>query len=744
MRTLAIALAGILAATIAPLSPAAATPAAAKTQTSGGGQVIVPTLVARATLDADYLADGPPSGAKVTAANGRTGPFAGQVIPGFSAALHNVDGTFWGLPDNGFGAKANSADFLLRLYLVKPRWEDADGGQGRIAVQRFISFRDPNKVLDFPIVNGATRQRLLTGADFDVESIVRAKDGTLWVGEEFGPFLLHFSASGVLLEKPIKLSGAMGPDNPYLGGRTPTIRASKGFEAMTGSADGRYLYPILEGYRADATDLRVREIHQFDLSKRRYTGKVWRYQADADDTLVADVFRTTGNTMLVLERDDFWGEQAVIKRVYRVKLNATERGSGMLRKELVADLMKIANPDRIGTRTDSNAYGIAPTFRFPMQSVETLLQIAPGRLLIGNDNNYPGNDARYKGQPDDTEMVIIDLDRQRPAKTDATVIAHRGASGYRPEHTLAAYELAIQQCAEWIEPDLTSTSDGVLVARHENEIGGTTNVADRPEFAARKTTKLIDGDPITGWFTEDFTLAELRSLRAKERLPQLRSTRFDGLYQVPTFAEVVDFARRSTTCSGKPVGVIPETKHPTYFASIGLALEPKVLEVLGKVGLTKRNSRAAIQSFEVGNLKWLNKRIDVQLVQLVDCQGAPYDLKAAGNPTTYADMVTAAGLRAIAKYADTLGACKDRMIPRNPDGTLGTPTSVIADAHAAGLQVTGWTFRAENNFLPVNFRRGTDPAAIGDLAGEIRAFVDAGMDNLFSDHPDLAVAAVER
>lgn len=239
-------------------------------------------------------------------------------------------------------------------------------------------------------------------------------------------------------------------------------------------------------------------------------------------------------------------------------------------------------------------------------------------------------------------------------------------------------------------------------------------------------------------------LDQLRQLRAKERLPQLRSTRFDGLYQVPTFAEVVDLARHSRTCSGKQVGVIPETKHPTYFASVGLPMEEKLVAQLRQAGLTKRNSRAAIQSFEVGNLKKLNGMTEVELVQLVDCSGAPYDLNAAGNATTYADMVTARGLRQISRYADTLGACKDVMIPRNADGTLGTPTSVIVDAHAAGLQVTGWTFRAENNFLPANFRIGNDPAAAGDMAGEIKAFVAAGMDSLFSDQPDKAVAAVSR
>lgn len=333
--------------------------------------------------------------------------------------------------------------------------------------------------------------------------------------------------------------------------------------------------------------------------------------------------------------------------------------------------------------------------------------------------------------------------RHRPAST-VTVIAHRGASGYRPEHTIAAYRLAIEQCADAIEPDLVSTRDGVLVDRHENEISGTTDVSERPEFADRRRTKTIDGLQVTGWFTEDFTLAELRRLRAVERLPQLRpgSAAYDGRYRVPTFSEVLDFARGQRTCKGKKVLVVPEIKHGTYFDSIGLSMEEKVVRELRRRGLDGRRSPIIIQSFEIGNLKELNRKLAVPLVQLVDCAGAPADRVAAGDPITYADMVTPAGLRAIARYADQLGACKNVMIPRLADGSLGRPTPVIANAHAAGLTVTGWTFRAENEFLPTNFRRGSDPATYGDLAGEIRAFVRAGMDAFFTDQPDLGVAAL--
>jgi glycerophosphoryl diester phosphodiesterase len=319
------------------------------------------------------------------------------------------------------------------------------------------------------------------------------------------------------------------------------------------------------------------------------------------------------------------------------------------------------------------------------------------------------------------------------------VIAHRGASGYRPEHTLAAYSLAIRQCADVIEPDVVSTADGVLVARHENEISGTTDVANKPEFAGRKTTKVIDGVSTTGWFTEDFTLAELRTLRAKERLPLIRpaNTAYDGLYQIPTLSEVFDLARHSRTCSGKPVGVAPETKHPTYFAGLGLAMEEPLVKELKAAGLDGPLDRVAIQSFEVGNLQRLNRLTDVRLVQLINCSGAPWDFVASGDPRTYADLVTREGLHRIARYADEVGICKDVMIPRDAAGFLQEPTDVIADAHAAGLKVVGWTFRRENSFLPADFRIGTDPAGIGDLAGEINTFLDAEMDSFFTDNPDV-------
>ncbi|WGX95418.1 glycerophosphodiester phosphodiesterase [Nocardioides sp. L-11A] len=322
------------------------------------------------------------------------------------------------------------------------------------------------------------------------------------------------------------------------------------------------------------------------------------------------------------------------------------------------------------------------------------------------------------------------------------VIAHRGASGYRPEHTLAAYRLAIRMGADYVEPDLVSTKDGVLVARHENEIGGTTDVAQRLEFADRRTTRTIDGVAVTGWFTEDFTLAELKTLRAKERLPRVRpgNTAYDGRFEVPTLEEVIQLVKRESGRSGRTIGIAPETKHPTYFASIGLSLEEPLVRALRRSGLDRANAKVVIQSFETGNLRRLDTMTRVPLAQLVDGSGAPYDLRAAGSTTTYADLVTPAGLADIARYAEWVAPTKNLVVPRDASGTLAAPSALVPDAHAVGLRVVTWTMRRENQFLPADHRIGSDPDAPGDLAGEIDAFLDAGVDALFSDHPDVAVA----
>lgn len=326
------------------------------------------------------------------------------------------------------------------------------------------------------------------------------------------------------------------------------------------------------------------------------------------------------------------------------------------------------------------------------------------------------------------------LDGQPPI-----VIAHRGASGERPEHTIASYKLAIDLGADYIEPDLVLTKDGVLVARHENEISETTDVADHPEFSARKTTKTIDGGKVTGWFTEDFTLAELKTLRARERLPKLRSTDYDGQFEIPTFEEILTLLAEANKGRKKPVGVYPETKHPSYFSSIGLPHEAPLLALLDRFGYRGRTAPVFIQSFEVKNLMDLREKSSLPLIQLMDAEGSPADMPA----TSYAAMTSPAGLKAIAAYADGIGPNKAMVIPRGALGRLGDPTNLVRDAHAAGLKVHPWTFRRENYFLPLGDKGGVNPAAHGDLAGEIHAYLKTGIDGLFSDNPREAVAAVK-
>ena len=334
------------------------------------------------------------------------------------------------------------------------------------------------------------------------------------------------------------------------------------------------------------------------------------------------------------------------------------------------------------------------------------------------------------------------------------IIGHRGASGYVPEHTLASYFLAIQQGADFVEPDLVSTRDGVLVARHENEIGGTTDVESHPEFADRRTTKLIDGVSIEGWFTEDFTLAELKMLRARERIPQLRpaNARFDGQFEIPTLDEILDLvhgadmvrahsARARHEPAPQRIGVYPETKHPSYFSGIGLGLEEPLLDALGRHGAGDRQAPIFIQSFESGNLKALRTMTDIPLVQLVAANGAPFDWVAAGDPRNYAGMVTRRGLAQVASYADAVGVEKTLVIPRTAQDTLGSPTGLVDDAHAEGLLVHAWTFRAENHFLPAPLRSGANPADLGDLARELRAYLKAGLDGIFVDQPLLGARA---
>ncbi len=569
-----------------------------------GGQIYFlsgpATLEGYASLPADTFAEGPPTGEGISG-NGRTGPFEGPPVQGFSGVQFAPGGdgsNYWFLSDNGFGAQTNSADYLLRLYQADPNFAGSENGDGSVEIQGFVQLSDPNNLVPFDIQNGATAERNLTGADFDIESFVIDGKGDIWVGEEFGPYVLHFDSTGKLLEAPIP---------------TPNL----------------------------------------------------------------------------------------------ANLNT--------------------------------------------------------------------------------------LNGQAPV-----VIGHRGASGSRPEHTLASYELAIELGADFIEPDLVVTKDGVLVARHENEISGTTDVADHPEFADRQTTKVVDGTSLTGWFVEDFTLAELKTLRAKERIPGTRpdNTQYDGQFEIPTLTEVIDLVKSVEAATGKTIGIYPETKHPTFLAKEGAYLDGTpinqdtsqlLVDTLIAEGFTDP-SRIFIQSFEVQNLIEIQTRLDAEglgdipLVQLygdtttaadpTDPFSFPYDIRynvaqgndlvaiygqdfldAAENPlsadTVYGDLDNATILQVISdQYAEGAGPWKNNFLLResidpkvdgNGDGKAeigsqltGEVTSFVEDAHAAGLQVHPYTLRAEEGFLTLN-AEGTPQT----LADEIVQLTQIGVDGFFTDFPGI-------
>ena len=347
------------------------------------------------------------------------------------------------------------------------------------------------------------------------------------------------------------------------------------------------------------------------------------------------------------------------------------------------------------------------------------------------------------------------------------VIGHRGASGYLPDHTLEGYKRAIELGADFIEPDLVATKDGVLVARHEPNITGTTDVAQRPEFAARKTKKVVDGVQEEGWFASDFTLAELKTLRAIQPLAE-RDQSHNGQYQIPTLEEVLDLAKSEGSRLGRSIGVYPETKHPTYHVNLGLQLEDRLLAVLAKYGYTSKTSPVIVQSFEVSNLKYLRSKTQVRLVQLVDADDVkpdgsmslvapydkPYDFAVAGDTRTFASLLTPAGLQEVKTYADGIGPWKpylisSKQVDANNDGTpddlngdgkiderdrvMLPATDVVKNAHAAGLFVHAYTFRSEARRLASNFK--------GDPKAEYKLFYNLGVDGVFSDFPDHAKAA---
>jgi glycerophosphoryl diester phosphodiesterase len=330
-----------------------------------------------------------------------------------------------------------------------------------------------------------------------------------------------------------------------------------------------------------------------------------------------------------------------------------------------------------------------------------------------------------------------------PLVAKPIVIGHRGAPGYRPEHTQGSYELASELGADFVECDIVSTKDHVLVCRHENDITGTTDVADHPEFADLKTTKVVDGRSITGWFTEDFTWAQLQTLRAKERLPDVRpaNTAYNGVWSVPSFDQYLDIIAAESKKLGRPIGVYPETKHPTYFDSIGLSLEEPMLRILKAHGLAHATKRVFLQSFEQSNLRELNHKTDLPLIQLMDSSGGPYDQTAAGHPVTYAQLATKKGLKSISRYADGVGPNKDLVIPRDANGFLTQPTDLVRNAHRDKMLVHIFTMRNENQFMAKDFWIGTDPNAHGDAIAEDKTFLDAGIDGFFTDYADTGVAA---
>jgi glycerophosphoryl diester phosphodiesterase len=367
-----------------------------------------PTLLGRAILPSDAYQPGPPSGALIPPDNGVTVPFPSQPIPGFSAVLDAGRGVFWGMPDNGYGAKTNSGDFLLRVYRIRPDFETARDGSGTIDVLGFIQLRDPDGEVPFGLFRD---DRLLTGADFDIESLRIARDGTLWFGDEFGPFLLHTDATGKVLEAPTPLPGVQSPQNPFLPDPDAwTIRASRGFEGMAISVNGKTLYPMLEGALRNDPDPRRRLLNEFDLRSGAYTGRTWQYHVDAafPDAVIGDLTAVDQHRFVLIERDDAQGADARQKKIYLVDLRRTD-AEGFLEKRLVLDLLSIRDPNEISLPPRPGEFGVGDPFSFPLQSVESLEVLGGERLLIANDNNYPSSDGRWiaRDRPDDIELIVV-------------------------------------------------------------------------------------------------------------------------------------------------------------------------------------------------------------------------------------------------------------------------------------------------------------------------------------------------
>jgi hypothetical protein len=377
------------------------------------------TLTGFASLPADTFAPGPTSGQLIAPANGRVPPFLNsQPVQGISSVLRTSAGEFLAMADNGFGSKPTSPDFVLRVYRIAPDFRTKNGGSGQIAVRSFFTLRDPNHKINFPLVADGQfypattipvdasirQQRLLTGGDFDIESFRAAHDGTLWFGDEFGPFLIHTDATGVVLEAPYPLPGIRSPQNPFLGGATPNLPGSRGFEGMAILPNGKMLYPMLEGSLTTDADQHRLIINEFDIESRAYTGRQWFYRLEAatgTGQSIGDFTAVSDRVFLVIERDNFQGAAALFKKIFVVNLDEVD-ANGFLVKQEVADLLNLRDPYRLASQG---------TFRFPFQTIEAVVPLSQRELGVLNDNNYPFSDGRTPGQPDPNEFILITLDR---------------------------------------------------------------------------------------------------------------------------------------------------------------------------------------------------------------------------------------------------------------------------------------------------------------------------------------------
>ncbi|MEA5553738.1 glycerophosphodiester phosphodiesterase family protein [Anabaena cylindrica UHCC 0172] len=910
-------------------------------------------MIGFASLPADTFAEGPASGNGISG-NGRTGPFPGQPIQGFSGVQFADDNSFYFLSDNGYGAKNNSADYLLRIYRVDPNFKGVENGDGTVNTLDFIQLSDPDHKVPFTIVNEGTSTRALTGADFDVESFVIAKDGSIWIGEEFGPYLLHFDASGKLLDAPIPTPNTVTLNT--LNGEAPIVIGHRGASGelpehtlgsyklaiergadfiepdLVSTKDGvliarhepildnttniaevfgedRKSTKMLDGVEVTAyfaSDFTLAEIKtlkakmpqsfrpqvfndlyeiptfeeiielvkQVELDTGRKIGiyPETKHPTFHDDlglsleepllaTLEAEGFTDPSRVFIqsfevsnlkelngktdipliqLLDAYDVALDGSLIyedvnARPYDFTVNGDTRTYGDLQtsaglaeiatyadgigpwKRMIVSVEGVdANGD--GVADDVNGDGVVNDADKTLTAPTSLVQDAHAAGLLvhpytfRNEDRYLASD--YNGNPEEEFKQFINLgvdgyftdfpgtgdlvrdkitaefvrSPQNPdvlAKTvfntldgnAPLVIGHRGASGSRPEHTLASYKLAIADGADFIEPDLVATKDGILVARHENALAilnadgsvnrtdTSTDIATRSEFADRKTTKVVDGRTITGWFTEDLTLAELKTLHAIERLPDLRGTEYDNdNLEVPTLQEIIDLVKQVEAETGRKIGIYPETKHPSYFATEGTLLDgtTKINLNLGQLlvdTLVANNftdpNRIFIQSFEVGNLQELNDvimpaaGIDIPLIQLFGgTTQKPFDFVLSGDSRTYGDLTTPAGLADIAEYASGIGPSKRSIIPANTvdlngdgqpddlngdgvinesDRVLGTPTTLVQDAHNVGLLVHPYTFRNEGVFLASDYN--------GDPKAEFAQFIELGIDGYFTDFP---------